>query len=295
MDGELRHPKVCEKVEALSLCWSLSSSVRLHIPVYMYSRPELIESTSHEQPHLWLPWLRDVRGRNENFKLDLLEDFKNVIKLILGLGRTLQVSGNTNLHRCLWTRRNVCDKFLVICRNPDWMFLSRLDRRLHQMCSRHSRDFIILRVYTPEWQTLRKTLVLYVALHFEYVLERKVQRTTGSHCFPCTDELYSMHKSSSSELWLKNRRETVCWTAIPLKRPWIDSSLICIVSTGLMRDKPLFFQCPFFFSSFGHKRGSNTRHKNGVLSKFYVVVENKSLTFICSSIIFIFFFTYFLY
>lgn len=74
---ESRHHKVWVNVKALSLSLSpsLGSSVRLHIRVCMYSWPELIESTSHEQPHIWLPWLREVRVLNENFKLDLLGDF----------------------------------------------------------------------------------------------------------------------------------------------------------------------------------------------------------------------------
>lgn len=70
---KLTHHKVWVKDKAVSLSLScfVGLSVRLCICVYLLSWPLLINSVSCQQPHIWLPWLWDIRCLDENLMLGL--------------------------------------------------------------------------------------------------------------------------------------------------------------------------------------------------------------------------------
>lgn len=174
--------------------------------------------------------------------------FKNVVKLILGLGRTLKVSFTKwsykfyqmfmNEKICLW----YFFSFILMKRWLSECFLSRLDHRPHQMSPRHSSDFII-----PQWQTLRKTLIMYadngLAPPFAPLNTRWNEKNSADNRITPL----SVHRWTE---W----RETVCRTTVSLKRP--ESIPTCFapnVSTGLIRDEPLFLYIYFFWGG-GHKR-----------------------------------------
>lgn len=168
--------------------------------------------------------------------------FKNVVKLILGLGRTLKASFTKWSYKSyqMFMNEKICLWYLFsFILMKGWLsecFLSRLDHRP----PRHSSDDFI-----PEGQTLRKTLIMYADNGLAPPLNTcwNEKNSADNRITPL-----SVHRWSE---W----RETVCQTTVSLKSP--ESIPTCFapnVSTGLIRDKPLFLYIYIFFGGDTHKR-----------------------------------------
>lgn len=128
-------------------------------------------------------------------------------------------------------------------------FLSRLDHRPHQMSPRHSSDFII-----PEWQTLRKTLIMYA----------------DNGLAPPLNTCWNEKNSADNRIApLSVHRWTEWRERVSLKRPEsIPTWFAPNVSTGLIRDKPLFLYIYIYILGGGTQKTSNPGHQHSVLSRF---------------------------